>query len=83
MTGRGRRLLIGAAAALLAMPVGAREAADLELVMATDVSGSIDEAEASLQRKGIADAFRGKAIVSTIIFVILLYYSNLSVFLKN
>ena len=49
------------------MPVSAREAADLELVMATDVSGSIDEAEASLQRKWIADAFRGKAIVSDII----------------
>ena len=66
MTGRRRRLLIGAAAALLAMPVSVREAVDLELVMATDVSWSIDEAEAHLQRKGIADAFRGKAIVRTI-----------------
>jgi len=77
VTGRGRRLLIGAAAALLAMPVSAREAADLALVMATDVTGSIDEAEASLQRKGIADAFRGKAIVSNIIsvnFIVLQYF---------
>jgi len=71
VTGRRRRLLIGAAAALLAMPVSAREAVDLELVMATDVSWSIDEAEAHLQRKGIADAFRGKAIVRTILSGIL------------
>ena len=66
MTGRRRQLLIGAAAALLAMPVSAKEAVDLELVMATDVSWSIDEAEAHLQRKGITDTFRGKAIVRTI-----------------
>jgi hypothetical protein len=59
----------GAAALLLAalaMPANAREAVDLELVMATDVSWSIDEAEAHLQRQGIADAFRSKAIVRAI-----------------
>jgi len=60
---------LGAVAVLLAMlslPAGAREAVDLELVIATDVSWSIDEAEAHLQRKGISDAFRDKAIARAI-----------------
>ncbi len=50
----------------ISMAASAREAVDLELVVATDVSYSIDDAEAHLQRKGIADAFRSKAIVHAI-----------------
>ena len=64
-----KRLLIGIIAALFALSApqaGAKEAVDLELFMATDVSWSIDEAEAQLQRQGIADAFRSKEIVHAI-----------------
>lgn len=44
----------------------AREAVDLELVIATDVSYSIDRAEATLQREGIAQAFRSDDVVRAI-----------------
>ncbi|MCZ6496967.1 MAG: DUF1194 domain-containing protein, partial [Alphaproteobacteria bacterium] len=46
-------------AALLgwAAPGHAAERVDLELVIATDVSRSIDEEEARLQREGVAAAF--------------------------
>ncbi|MBK18063.1 MAG: hypothetical protein CMM52_04400 [Rhodospirillaceae bacterium] len=44
----------------------ARQAVDLELVIATDVSRSIDQAEAQLQRQGIAAAFRSKEIIKAI-----------------
>ena len=52
--------LIAPATAQMKTPV------DLELVMATDVSWSIDDAEAQLQRQGIADAFRSSEIVRAI-----------------
>ncbi len=39
---------------------------DLELVIATDVSGSVDNNEAWLQRKGVADAFRNKDVINAI-----------------
>jgi hypothetical protein len=64
-----RRILASTAAGILALfltPVSAKEAVDLELVMATDASWSIDEAEAQLQRRGIADAFRSEEIVRAI-----------------
>jgi len=64
----GRRLAAAPLAALVLFmtPASAKQAVDLELVMATDVSWSIDAAEAQLQRKGIADAFRDKAIARAI-----------------
>jgi hypothetical protein len=51
---------------VLAWPVIATEAVDLELVIATDVSYSIDEDEARLQRQGIAAAFRSKRVIQAI-----------------
>ncbi|MEX2454964.1 MAG: DUF1194 domain-containing protein [Rhodospirillaceae bacterium] len=45
---------------------GAKEAVDLELVIATDVSFSIDQAEATLQREGIAQAFRSEEVIRAI-----------------
>lgn len=54
---------------LLLVPAGsvcAREYVDLELVIATDVSQSIDTGEARLQREGIADAFRSKEVIDAI-----------------
>jgi hypothetical protein len=42
------------------------EAVDLELVLATDNSQSIDSAEAALQRQGVAAAFRSPEVVRAI-----------------
>lgn len=39
---------------------------DLELVLAVDVSGSVDEEEAILQRRGYVDAFRDPTIIDAI-----------------
>jgi hypothetical protein len=59
--------LIGAVLLLAASPSGARaEDVDLALVLAVDVSGSVDEDEYRLQRQGYADAFLHPAVVSAI-----------------
>lgn len=42
------------------------EEVDLELVIATDVSRSIDEGEALLQRQGVAAAFRSQEVIDAI-----------------
>jgi len=58
-----------AAAALLAAPSQAQRAGngvDLELVLAVDASGSIDEDELLLQRKGYADAFQNSRVINAI-----------------
>ncbi len=47
-----RRTLLAAPAALAALPANAAEPVDLLLVLAVDVSRSIDEDEARLQRQG-------------------------------
>ncbi|MEK9673736.1 MAG: DUF1194 domain-containing protein [Rhodospirillaceae bacterium] len=53
-------------ASVLAMP-GARAAeVDLNLVLAVDVSGSIELDEAELQRKGFAEAFRDPRVIRAI-----------------
>jgi hypothetical protein len=44
----------------------AAEPVDLELVIATDVSFSIDQEEARLQRQGIISAFRSKEVIDAI-----------------
>ena len=61
---RGACLAIVCAA--LAAPVRATEPVDLELVIATDVSRSIDHQEALLQREGVAAAFRNQAVIRAI-----------------
>ena len=64
-----RSILAGAALlGLLAWPwaASAVEYVDLELVIATDVSYSIDEDEARLQREGVAAAFRSKEVIRAI-----------------
>ena len=55
-------LVVGA----LAAPARAAEPVDLELVIATDVSRSIDHQEALLQREGVAAAFRNRAVIRAI-----------------
>ena len=57
-------LLLVAAASLA--PVQAAEQVDLELILAIDVSGSIDFDEAKLQRQGYIDAFRDKFVIEAI-----------------
>ncbi len=47
-------------------PVSAAEPVDLELVIATDVSYSIDAEEARLQREGIIGAFRSREVIRAI-----------------
>src|SRR5690606_34122898 len=41
-------------------------AVDLELVLAVDVSGSIDEQEATLQRQGYVEAFMHPEVIAAI-----------------
>lgn len=63
------RLLSGAilfASALLAGEARADQPVDLELVLAVDVSRSIDEGEATLQREGYIRAFRDPQVIRAI-----------------
>lgn len=66
----GRALIPAFVAGLMlyipARPAPAAEPVDLELVIATDVSRSIDHEEALLQRQGIATAFRSRDIIQAI-----------------
>jgi hypothetical protein len=61
-----RFLLLLAIATVFAPVAAAREYVDLELVIATDVSRSIDEEEARLQREGVAAAFRSAEVINAI-----------------
>ena len=65
-----RRLLRGAAAALLslAVPFAARAApqVDLALVLAVDASGSVSQQRFELQKQGYAAAFRDPRVLNTI-----------------
>lgn len=53
-------------AAGLASPAAADEPVDLELVLAVDVSRSIDVAEAELQRQGYVAAFRDPEVIRAV-----------------
>jgi hypothetical protein len=60
-------VLLPAAALAASLPLAVRrQPVDLELVIMTDTSGSIDQAEARLQRQGIAAAFRSEEVVRAI-----------------
>ncbi len=61
------RLTALALLAALSKPTGAAAAPlDLELVLAVDSSGSIDEEEAELQRRGYANAFLSRRVLDAI-----------------
>ena len=62
-------LVLGWCAGLSAFPgVGfAQEPVDLQLVLAVDASGSVNEREYRLQLNGIADAFRDPEIIEAIV----------------
>jgi hypothetical protein len=64
-----RRLLAGAAAAvacLLAQPAAAQPAVDLQLVLAVDASGSVDQTRFELQKRGYVAAFRHARVLAAI-----------------
>ena len=63
------RMFAGLVPVLVVMYMGAVHAAqpvDLELALAVDVSGSIDDEEAQLQRDGYVAAFRDPAVIRAI-----------------
>lgn len=63
-----RGLFLAVVVLLAGQPVVSRasEAVDLELALAVDVSGSIDEEEAMLQRQGYIAAFRNPKVIQAI-----------------
>jgi hypothetical protein len=61
-----RALGVLAAIILSASAAAAAEAVDLELILAVDVSRSIDDEEAALQREGYAEAFRHPGVINAI-----------------
>jgi hypothetical protein len=64
--GRILGILAALAAAGAALPAAAAEQVDLELVLAVDVSGSMDRDEQALQRSGYVDAVRHPDVVEAI-----------------
>lgn len=63
----GLTLLAAAAAFVGCMSARAQVRVDLELVLAVDTSGSVDEREYALQIEGLVKAFRDPAIIAAII----------------
>ncbi len=65
-----RKTWLACAALLAALtmlaPAARAETVDLELVLAVDVSRSVDDEEAALQREGYAEAFRHPAVINAI-----------------
>src|SRR3954465_8419456 len=63
-----RTALVGSLAALT-IPIAARAqtAVDLQLVLAVDVSRSIDEVEAELQRRGYVEALTNQRVIDAIL----------------
>ncbi|MFQ5567498.1 MAG: DUF1194 domain-containing protein, partial [Paracoccaceae bacterium] len=67
MNGPARGGIRAAALALCLLPAPAQAGAcALELVLAVDVSGSIDSREFALQTNGLADAFENPSLVAAI-----------------
>jgi hypothetical protein len=60
------RAILVAAFLLIAATEVKAQGVDLELVLAVDASGSIDEDELLLQRKGYADAFQNPRVLNAI-----------------
>ena len=63
-----RTALVGSLAALAApLPARAATQVDLQLVLAVDVSRSIDEVEAELQRRGYIEALTNERVIDAIL----------------
>ncbi len=85
MKERARSAIVAAAfaAAILSAPAVSAAPVDLELVLLTDVSGSVDGADFSLMRGGYASAFQNAAVQASLvagpigsIAVSLVYFSD-------
>jgi hypothetical protein len=64
-----QRIMLGVAAAALtswSVPASAVEQVDMKLVLATDVSRSIDDDEGHLEREGTAEAFANPDVIKAI-----------------
>ncbi|ROQ01075.1 uncharacterized protein DUF1194 [Stella humosa] len=61
-----QRAILAAVLTVAGLPAAALEPVDVELVLAVDVSRSIDEVEAQLQRQGYVEAFRNQRVIRTI-----------------
>ncbi len=66
LAGAAGALLLMAQVPLIQVPARAANQVDLILVLALDVSGSVDEDEFDLQRQGLAEAFRHPLIADAI-----------------
>lgn len=62
-----RTALVGTLAALAAQPARASTEVDLQLVLAVDVSRSIDEVEAELQRRGYVEALTHDRVIDAVL----------------
>lgn len=62
-----RTALLGSLAATVTAPAMAQTPVDLQLVLAVDVSRSIDEIEAELQRRGYVEALTNERIIDAIL----------------
>ena len=63
-----RTALVGSLASLAApLPARAATPVDLQLVLAVDVSRSIDEVEAELQRRGYIEALTNQRVIDAIL----------------
>ena len=62
-----RTALIGSLAAAAAAPARAETDVDLQLVLAVDVSRSIDEVEAELQRRGYIEALAHSRVIDAVL----------------
>src|SRR5215468_11632026 len=60
------RMLGLVVAVLAAMPAAAQTAVDLQLVLAVDASGSVNQYRFDLQKQGYADAFRSPRVLKAI-----------------
>jgi len=62
-----RRTALAGSLAVLAGPARAATPVDLQLVLAVDVSRSIDEVEAELQRRGYVEALTNQRVIDAIL----------------
>ena len=60
------RLIFPAALALLPGSALAELAVDIELVLAVDISGSVDASEQELERTGLVQAFKDRGVIEAI-----------------
>src|SRR5437867_12749225 len=65
-SGLSRRSLLGAAAALIARPVRAEQTVSTALVLAADISSSVDAERFALQRQGYAEALTDARVIRAI-----------------